>query len=159
MSMYRAPVSRVLTVTAVALTCLASAAVAHASPIAAFTQTTLQTNLTDPDLVNPWGISSSPASPFWVSDNGTGKATLYNTAGVKQGLVISMPAGSTAVTGQVFGGNPAAFHGETFMFATEDGAITGWRGALGTTAEVLFTEPGADYKGLAISTAKDQLFA
>lgn len=159
MSMYGAPVSRLLTVTAVALTCLASAAVAHASPISGFTQTTLQTNLTDPDLVNPWGISSSPTSPFWVSDNGTGKATLYNTAGAKQGLIISMPAGSKAVTGQVFGGNAAAFNSDLFLFATEDGTITGWRPALGTTAEVLFTEAGANYKGLAISTAKDQLFA
>ena len=26
----------------------------------------------DPNLVNPWGMSSSPTSPFWVSDNHTG---------------------------------------------------------------------------------------
>ena len=24
----------------------------------------------DPDLVNPWGMSFSPMSPIWVSDNG-----------------------------------------------------------------------------------------
>src|SRR5579884_3276239 len=34
----------------------------------------------DPQLVNPWGISFSPTSPFWISDNGTGVTTLYNGA-------------------------------------------------------------------------------
>ncbi len=48
----------------------------------------LQTNLvsdlpgvaqkTDPNLVNPWGISESPTSPFWISDNNAGVSTLYN---------------------------------------------------------------------------------
>ena len=41
-----------------------------------YTETTLITSATDPDLINPWGISMSGTSPFWVSDNGTGKATL-----------------------------------------------------------------------------------
>src|ERR1700722_9909183 len=50
----------------------------------------LQTNLvsdlpgvaqfTDPNLVNPWGISESAGSPFWISDNNAGVSTLYNTA-------------------------------------------------------------------------------
>src|SRR6516225_7843200 len=34
--------------------------------------------ITDPFLKNPWGISLSTGSPFWVSDNGTGVATLYS---------------------------------------------------------------------------------
>src|SRR5215831_8710152 len=33
--------------------------------------------LTDPDLVNPWGLVASPTSPAWVADNGTDKATIY----------------------------------------------------------------------------------
>ena len=36
---------------------------------------------TDPNLVNPWGMSSSSMSPFWVSDNGTGVTTLYTGTG------------------------------------------------------------------------------
>src|ERR1700681_138048 len=63
---------------------------------------------TDPNLVNPWGMSSSPTSPIWVSDNKTGVATLYNTAGAPQALVVTIPAvpdpGGTAPsppTGQV----------------------------------------------------------
>lgn len=131
---------------------------AQAGPLSAFTETTLQTNLTDPDLVNPWGISSSATGPFWISDNGTGLSTLYNTPGVKQGLVVSMPAGSLNVTGQVFNGT-SSFNSDAFLFASENGTIAGWRGALGTTAETLFTVAGASYKGLAVSSAKDTLFA
>src|SRR5215510_12088290 len=80
-----------------------------------FTQTNLVSNIpgmalhTDPDLVNPWGISHSATSPNWVSDNGTGVSTLYNTVGTKQGLVVTIPPplgsppGTTATpTGQVF---------------------------------------------------------
>ena len=37
----------------------------------------LAANLDDPDLVNPWGISLSGGSPFWVANNGTGTSTLY----------------------------------------------------------------------------------
>ncbi len=33
--------------------------------------------ITDPFLKNAWGISRSTGSPFWVSDNATGVATLY----------------------------------------------------------------------------------
>ena len=40
----------------------------------------------DSDLVNGWGLSRAPTSPWWVADNGTGKSTLYNASGAKQGL-------------------------------------------------------------------------
>lgn len=132
---------------------------AYSANVAGYVQTTLVTNTTDPDLVNPWGVSFSATSPFWVSDNGTGKSTLYNSAGVKQGLIVSMPTGSFDVSGQVFNGTAGNFNGDSFLFATEDGTITGWRGALGGTAETLFTVAGADYKGLAISPTKDTLYA
>jgi len=46
-----------------------------------YQQTDLVTSATDSDLINPWGVSSSASSPFWVSDNGTGRATLYNSGG------------------------------------------------------------------------------
>ena len=69
-----------------------------------------------------------------------------------------MPATGAAITGQVFNGT-SSFNGDTFLFASEAGTINGWRGALGTNAESISTVPGAVYKGLAISTAKDVLFA
>lgn len=141
-----------------AFSILLMATSAYSGPVPGYAETTLVTSATDPDLVNPWGISFSASSPFWVSDNGTGKTTLYNTSGTKLGLVVSMPAGSPNITGQVFNGT-AAFNADNFIFATENGTINGWRGALGTTAETLFTVAGAEYKGLAISTAKDTLYA
>jgi uncharacterized protein (TIGR03118 family) len=134
------------------------AAPGQAGPVGPFDQTTLVSNATDPDLVNPWGVSFSATSPFWVSDNGTGRSTLYNSLGVKQGLVVAMPSGAEPVTGQVFNGT-SSFNGDTFVFASENGTIAGWRGALGTTAETLFASAGANYKGLAISTDKSTLYA
>ena len=111
----------------------------------------------DPDLVNPWGIAFSSTSPLWISDNGSGFATIYNGAGVKQGLVVSIPApggGQGAPTGQVFHSG-AGFNGDAFLFSTEDGTIAGWRGALGTTAELPVDRSGlgAVYKGLALATS------
>ena len=54
----------------------------------------------DPNpLVNPWGVSFAPTGPFWVSDNGAGLTTLYDGAGVKQGLVVTIPvSGNTGAT-------------------------------------------------------------
>jgi uncharacterized protein (TIGR03118 family) len=114
--------------------------------------------LQDTNLVNPWGLAFSASSPFWVSDNGTGKATLYavtndasGTAHVaKQGLEVTIP-GEGNPTGQLFN-NTSAFNGDLFIFVSEDGTISGWRNALGTTAEVLATRSNAVYKGVALAT-------
>ena len=67
------------------------------------------------------------------------------------GLVVTIP-GDGSVTGQLF--NPGSgFNGDNFLFVSEDGTISGWRGALGTSAETLQL-PGADnvYKGVAFGT-------
>jgi uncharacterized protein (TIGR03118 family) len=114
---------------------------------------------TDPNLVNPWGMSSSASSPWWVSDNGTGLSTLYNAAGTPQGLVVTIPSANGTdtgtPTGQVFNGTsdfkifgtPAHF-----LFATEDGTISGWY--TGTSAQIVVNNnPGAVYKGLALASA------
>src|SRR5580765_5038879 len=45
---------------------------------------------TDPNLVNPWGLIATGTSPWWVSDNGKGVSTLYNGAGVKQNLTVTI---------------------------------------------------------------------
>src|SRR5579862_9816320 len=47
---------------------------------------------TDPNLVNPWGLAYQPGGPFWVANNGSGVATVYNTTGVNQGIVVKIPS-------------------------------------------------------------------
>ena len=112
----------------------------------------------DPDLVNGWGIVASPTSPWWVSDNGTSKSTLYNgNTGAKQGLVVTVPG---APTGIVFNGNAGDFKvnagtgllAARFIFATDDGQIAGWNG-VGTAAINAGTTPDAVYLGLAIDSS------
>ena len=112
----------------------------------------------DTNLVNAWGISFSATSPFWISDNGSGLSTLYavtnDSSGAphvaRQGLQVTIP-GEGNVTGQLFN-NSGAFHNDAFLLASEDGTISGWRGALGTTAETLTNRPTAIYKGITLVT-------
>ena len=82
---------------------------------------------TDPNLVNPWGITSSSTSPFWISDNGTGVATLYNGSGqpfpVLSPLVVTVPppaggAPPSTPTGQVFNGGSSFDLGRTYQPAS-----------------------------------------
>ena len=84
------------------LLCVASAAsLALCAGSFAFAQHYTQVNLvantsgvapvTDPHLVNPWGLSRTSSSPWWVSDNGTGLSTLYNGAGAINPLVVTIP--------------------------------------------------------------------
>lgn len=141
----------------------------------AFVQTNLVSDIpglaanTDPNLVNPWGISASGTSPFWVSDAGTGRTTLYNTNGTPQALVVTIPGPGGAVpsvpTGQVFNtaAGSGAFNGDLFIFASATGTISGWRGALGTTAETLLNNfsTGASYLGVTMGAigANNYLYA
>ena len=110
--------------------------------------------VTDPGLINPWGLSASGTSPFWLGINGSGTSELYNGSGVKQGLVVTIPpVGTGTPTGTVFNGVAGAFNSDVFLFASEDGTISGWRGALGTTAETLIGANAANvYKGLALGS-------
>jgi uncharacterized protein (TIGR03118 family) len=115
---------------------------------------------TDPTLVNPWGLSISPSGPWWVSDNGTGLSTLYNSSGVNQGLVVTIPTGSGSGTGTPSG---TVFNGTTdfkvngqvaaFLFDTEDGTISGWYGGSNAFIAVNNHSSGAVYKGMALASA------
>ena len=105
----------------------------------------------DPNLVNPWGMARSSGSPWWIADNGTGLSTLYDSTGLPKSLVVSIPApngqpGGTP-TGTVFNYTGAFEVGPgqsaVFLFATEDGTISGWNpGANGTAAIVKVNRAG-----------------
>lgn len=110
--------------------------------------------VTDPNLKNPWGISLSSGSPFWVSNQVTRTATLYNGAGQTQSLVVAI-SGTGGPTGQVFN-NAGTFQlsngaNAVFLFATLDGRIEGWNNAAGTSAITMVDRVTAVYTGLAIS--------
>jgi uncharacterized protein (TIGR03118 family) len=121
---------------------------------------------TDPNLLNPWGLTRSPnGSPFWVGNNNSGTSTLYaisatppvatpvnifaadphpdsNGNGITglNNFVMVPPPGfapgtQSAPTGVVFNGSPTDFLlnkgtpaglPALFIFATEDGTISGW---------------------------------
>jgi uncharacterized protein (TIGR03118 family) len=129
-----------------------------------YQQTNLVSNLPgvaqlqDPNLLNAWGISFNATGPFWLSDNGSGLSTLYavtNDASgaphvAKQGLQVAIPIAGVP-TGQLFN-NTGFFNGDVFIFAGEDGTISGWRGALGSTAELLVLRTNAIYKGITLNT-------
>ena len=130
----------------------------------AYVVTALTSNLAghaavqDPVLQNAWGIAFSPAgSPFWINDNATGCATLYDGTGAKvTALQVSIPLPGNVVpvascqprdpnkppnpspaapTGIVW--NPSASFlvpgtkiPAVFIFATEDGTLSAWAGGL-----------------------------
>ena len=121
--------------------------------------------VTDASLVNGWGLSAGPTTPWWTANNGTNTSTLYSGAGAKQALTVTVAG---APTGTVFNGDASAFvvnqSGKSgaarFLFATEGGTITGWSPAVNPTATVTGVDrssAGAIYKGLAI--ANDKLYA
>jgi uncharacterized protein (TIGR03118 family) len=119
-------------------------------------------DVTDPNLVDPWGLSFSATSPFWVSNAGKSNSTLYNGAGTITPVVVAIPAGSkgpakSSPSGQV-NNNTTAFilaNGTkaSFIFATEDGTISAWNGGTVSTVMVDNSPAGAVYEGLAIGTS------
>jgi uncharacterized protein (TIGR03118 family) len=126
---------------------------------------------TDALLVNAWGLAYAPTSPFWISDNGSGWSTLYNSKGVKQGLQVTIPAasgqGAGSPTGIVFNGSQEfqiQGHPALFIFATLDGTISGWAPQVNLTLATITVNNSASnavYTGLAITSnaAGNFLFA
>jgi uncharacterized protein (TIGR03118 family) len=122
--------------------------------------------LTDPNLINPWGLAAGAATPVWVADNGGDVATLYGGGFDRNPpeivpLVVSIPGG--APTGQVFNGGDGFVVGSgatagpaRFIFDSEAGAITAWSPTLSpnTAAVTTATTAGAIYKGLALASGK-----
>ena len=162
------------------------------SAVNSFTMTSLVANaspagakLVDKDLVNAWGLAAGPGTPLWVSDNNSGKATVYSGgvhgSAVTQDLTVTVPGGNA--TGQVFNGDAMAFPvggksgaAAAFIVDTDSigatqspGEIAAWNGGAKFTVEDSpnggaggKTPAGAVFKGLALATtpkAGPELFA
>jgi uncharacterized protein (TIGR03118 family) len=121
--------------------------------------------LPDASLVNGWGLSAGPTTPWWTSNNKTNTSTLYSGGGSKSALTVNVPGGPT---GTVFNGSASDFvvsqNGKSgaarFLFATEGGTIVGWSPAVNANTAVTSADrsgSGAIYKGLTI--ANDKLYA
>src|SRR5713101_9076507 len=149
--------------TAFALTILTVAglvASASAAGANAYTVTNLVSDVpgmashVDSDLVNAWGLTSLPTSPWWVADNGTNVSTLYQADGTKRSLTVQVPnapTGAVSNTGANFAvSNGTASGSALFIFATEEGKILGWSPSVSLTqAQVAVDHSGigAVYKG------------
>ena len=122
----------------------------------------------DANLKNPWGLSASGNSPFWISNNHTGTTTVYGSDGNSfpdpNPLVVTIPGpagGASAPTGQTFNdigsfelapGKPALF-----LFCSEGGTIAGWNSSVSPSALTVVDNSGsrAVYKGIAVARTSD----
>ena len=161
-----------------------------ASPAALFAQQYQQTNLVsdlgtlgaqtvDPNLRNPGGIARGPSgNPWWVSDERSGVATLYNAQGKPanplnpggNGLVVTIPSATSppsvgTPTGVVFNGSANDFRvappgvGQTFfLFVSLDGSISGWDPAANPTTAITKVSTKSVFTGATIAQIGDERF-
>jgi uncharacterized protein (TIGR03118 family) len=139
--------------------------------------------LVDPNLKNAWGLAGTPSSPIWVSDNNSGKATVYQGGvnGSKVSLALTVPVPGANPTGQVANPTKAFTVGKSttpaFFIIDSDsigstqspGEIAAWDGGAKFVVEDSptggpggKTPAGAVFKGLAIAAktnAGPELFA
>jgi uncharacterized protein (TIGR03118 family) len=126
----------------------------------------------DPNLVNGWGLAFFPKGPFWVSDAGTGVSTVYGRFGRTLPLVVTVPGGaigkyhgptgivanstSDFVVQEGSNSGPALF-----IFANQDGSISGWNFGVDPTHAVIAVDnsaSGSSYTGLAIANTSSGNF-
>jgi len=136
-------------------------------------------------LINSWGLTALPTSPFWLSDNGSGFSTLYSVVGqpiqiTQIPLFVTIPPSKKGPAG--IAGTPTCAVGNIspkatdfpvtgngkslpalFIFATLDGTISAWNpvvdGVQNTSSHATIVADkvvaGATYTGLAIATNKE----
>jgi len=157
------------------LALLAPACLAAGQARAQYTETKLISNeagvapITDPNLIDPWGLAFSATSPLWVSNQGSGTATVYKITGTTSSVTQltegvaniggAAPSDANGPTGQVSTAAPGITTGATdfqvsggkasFIFDNLDGSISAWRGGLSSSA-ITATVASASFTGLAI---------
>src|SRR5947209_11097251 len=124
----------------------------------------------DPLLVNPWGVTATSSSPFWVANNGTSTTQLLRgdvggapvvlnanaqTISIPGGLPTGTVANPVSTEFVLPGACASAPCGANFLFASITGNITGWNpnapAAGSTTAVIAASQPGHVYTGLAVA--------
>ncbi len=152
-------------------------AAAHQASGPAYQQTNLVSDtagmaaFTDTHLINPWGISESSSGPFWVSDNGTGFSTLYNSQGQPQSLIVTIPSaagsGHGTPTGTVFNSTSGFVIKQgsksgpaQFLFDSLDGTISGWNTNVSPTSAIVAVNNSASavYTGLTLASNSSGTF-
>ena len=145
-------------------------------PASAYRQTNLFSDIPglapvlDPLLINPWGISMTASSPFWIANNGTSTSQLIrgDVSGAPVVLNASMP--TVTIPGGLPTGtvaNPSATDFvlpgacasppcvARFLFASITGNISGWNpnapAAGSTTAVIATSQVNHVYTGLAVA--------
>ena len=118
----------------------------------------------DSNLVNPWGITRTGTSPFWVANNVTGTSTLYSgdvngSPFVKSSLVVfipdGLPTGTVSNASNDFVVTSGTASGPSrFLFASQTGIISGWNPNVPPPSPSTHAQIGgaadAVYTGLAI---------
>src|ERR1700686_365700 len=130
----------------------------------------------DPSLINPWGLSRSPGSPWWGANNNSGTSTLYDGSGniIPAGFIVpppkSTPHAASTPTGIVFNGSSdfevASGKPAIFIFVTEDGTISGWNPDLNDGTHAILKVDNSDggspdsavYKGATTAELKNRRF-
>jgi uncharacterized protein (TIGR03118 family) len=121
--------------------------------------------LQDSLLVNPWGISMSASSPFWIANDGTSTTQLFKGDISSSPFILNASPQTVTIpgglpTGTVFnstsdfnvtpsGGSAAPAR---FIFDSITGNIVAWQSALGATSQIVASHPGHVYTGLAIGS-------
>jgi uncharacterized protein (TIGR03118 family) len=117
--------------------------------------------ITDPTLINPWGVSVGPA--IWIDKAGSGSVAVDTAAGKLVIPSVTIPAAASASaqgspSGTVYNSAGTGFNlpGGTsalFLFGTLDGTIAAWNATSGTQAvTVVNNSAKASYTDIALDT-------
>lgn len=150
----------------VALVALAVAGSASSARFDRFTARVVASDRADPQLVNAWGLASSPTGPWWVANEARASSTLYDGNGRKQALTVRVLGGPTGVVfhgGRGFVVRAGQASGPArFIYACEDGTIRAWSPVVprGWSREAVVAvddgPTGALFRGVAL--ARDRLY-
>lgn len=113
----------------------------------------------DTSLHNPWGISLGSTGIFWISVNHSGSTAIYDSLGNQKLADVDIPfngiKNGSAPTGSVYNSTSGFLINGVkakFIYASEDGLISGWVG--GDTTTITAADRSASntvYKGIAIA--------